>query len=220
MPRKPSGTRIALPRCSPSTALVIINDKMSAHKYAVDLDAELEQMIQSGVIEVDSDGLSMPGQPTETSTKHGGSSTTNSSPVPSVSPWMWEDSNDSMENLRNLFQIIDRYDNNSNDEAAAATSEAGSVPTPDARAGGISSTELSHMLSNLGEDVPEGLADEMIDLVVCTHPPQHFFLFDCGCCCAWSCHAVAASVVTFGNFIAGLASWGDDRTGCRRLTGN
>ena len=28
--------------------------------------------------------------------------------------------------------------------------------------GGISSTELTHMLFNLGEDVPEGLADEMV----------------------------------------------------------
>ena len=30
---------------------------------------------------------------------------------------------------------------------------------------GISSTELMHMLVNLGEDVPEGMADEMVDLV-------------------------------------------------------
>jgi Ca2+-binding EF-hand superfamily protein len=70
--------------------------------------------------------------------------------------WMWEETDLSKTQLRQLFTMIDRF------EVEPADSGGAPVSTGD---GGISSTELMHMLVNLGEDVPETLADEMVDLV-------------------------------------------------------
>lgn len=63
--------------------------------------------------------------------------------------WMWDDDDLARNRLRQLFTMIDRFEAD------------GDVHGDD----GISSTELMHMLVNLGEDVPEGMADEMVDLV-------------------------------------------------------
>lgn len=71
--------------------------------------------------------------------------------------WMWDESELSKIRLRQLFTMIDRF------EVEAAESGSGkAVSTGD---GGISSTELMHMLVNLGEDVSENMADEMVNLV-------------------------------------------------------
>ena len=71
--------------------------------------------------------------------------------------WMWEETELSKTQLRQLFTMIDRFE--------VETSDSGSGMPVSTGDGGISSTELMHMLVNLGEDVPENLADEMVDLV-------------------------------------------------------
>ena len=81
-------------------------------------------------------------------------------------PWMWEDSEGSREKLSRLFVMIDRdtpgemgYD------AVGSMKHAKQEEADDNEASGISSTELEHMLLNLGEDINETFADEMVDLV-------------------------------------------------------
>jgi Ca2+-binding EF-hand superfamily protein len=79
---------------------------------------------------------------------------------PPAEPWMWSHGDESEQRLRKLFVMIDRF------EAPDAAPDGGDGADPDHHAsGGISSSELMHMLLNLGEDANETLADEMVDLI-------------------------------------------------------
>lgn len=61
---------------------------------------------------------------------------------PQSQPWLWKDTPENREALSDLYQMIDKNES-----------------------GGISFTELLHMLTNLGEDVSDELVEDMITLV-------------------------------------------------------
>eukprot|EP01045_Picozoa_sp_COSAG04_P035023 COSAG04_NODE_7915_length_1047_cov_0.991561_1_plen_212_part_00 len=60
----------------------------------------------------------------------------------SSAPWIWEDTPEEKDRLRQLYRMIDKDDD-----------------------GSVSTTELMHMLINLGEDVSEQLVEDMVNLV-------------------------------------------------------
>lgn len=83
--------------------------------------------------------------------------------------WLWNDTPENETKLRGLFAMISRSeegDDLPDAVTAAADASATAVSRPDNDGnGGISSTELMHMLVNLGEDVAPDLADDMVQLI-------------------------------------------------------
>jgi Ca2+-binding EF-hand superfamily protein len=75
-------------------------------------------------------------------------------------PWMWSHDDGSEQKLRELFVMIDRFGT-----PDATVVEPVGHGADNHSSGSISSSELMHMLLNLGEDASETLADEMVDLI-------------------------------------------------------
>ena len=119
-----------------------------------DGSTEVDQMLSDGL----GSGDFMPGSPL-------GQQPPRRAPAAAAS-WMWPDNAESERKLRNLFAMIDRFDTEAEAVAGHAVYTATGDESPSRPGdGGISSTELMHMLVNLGEDVPEDTADEMVDLM-------------------------------------------------------
>ena len=63
-------------------------------------------------------------------------------PPSALPPWRWENTPENSDAIFDLYRMIDKNES-----------------------GGISSTELTHMLLNLGEDVSEALVEDMVSMV-------------------------------------------------------
>ena len=125
--------------------------------------AELERMLDEVMLESPREGQLLPGSPLalqsdSVAPQH------RVSAAKEVESWMWEDTPENEVKLRDLFAMIDRVEPEDHFALAAETGS-GTAPAASHEDGGISSSELMHMLVNLGEDIPPDQADEMIDLI-------------------------------------------------------
>jgi Ca2+-binding EF-hand superfamily protein len=150
---------------------------MSEEKYRTASDGELDRMI-SEVGLMEQPGQLLPGSPQLDQQRAASNSVAPPKRVvgPAASAahqeaWLWEDTPENEAKLRHLFAMIDRVEPEDHLALAAATDAGGASAAPAATSsahggdGGISSSELMHMLVNLGEDIPPDQADEMIDLI-------------------------------------------------------
>ena len=144
---------------------------MSEDKYVVGGDDELDQMLSDvGIEQALLPGSPLQAQPPESGTAASKQMATKTTSKSGTEPWMWADNAESEHKLRKLFGMIDRFEQDLPDDALTTGDASGDPGGADAAPrgggdGGISSTELMHMLVNLGEDVPEDQADDMVDLI-------------------------------------------------------